>query len=114
MSITINIYYSGKDGNARKFAEEMETGGTAALIRREEGNEGYEYFFPMNDPETVLLIDSWRDQKSIDIHHSSEMMKTIARLREKYDLQMKVERYVSDEGGIPDSDKDFIRKQRHI
>lgn len=109
MSITVNIYYGGRDGNARKFAEEMENSGTAALIRAEEGNERYEYFFPMNDPETVLLIDSWRDQKSIDIHHSSNMMNTIIRLREKYDLHMKVERYVSDETGIPDSDKKFIR-----
>lgn len=109
MSITVNIYYSGRDGNARKFAEEMESSGTAAFIRAEEGNERYEYFFPMNDPETVLLIDSWRDQKSIDIHHSSNMMNTIIRLREKYDLHMKVERFVSDETGIPDSDKKFIR-----
>lgn len=109
MSITVNIYYSGRDGNARNFAEEMESSGTAALIRAEEGNERYEYFFPMNDPETVLLIDSWRDQKSINIHHSSNMMNTIIRLREKYDLHMKVERFVSDETGIPDSDKKFIR-----
>ncbi len=109
MSITVNIYYSGRDGNAKNFAEEMESSGTAALIRAEEGNERYEYFFPMNDPETVLLIDSWRDQKSINIHHSSNMMNTIIRLREKYDLHMKVERFVSDETGIPDSDKKFIR-----
>jgi quinol monooxygenase YgiN len=31
----------------------------------------------------VLLIDSWVDQKAIDVHHASEMMKTIAELREK-------------------------------
>lgn len=24
MAITVNIYYTGEDGNARKFAEEME------------------------------------------------------------------------------------------
>ncbi len=110
MSITMNLYYTGKDGNARKFAEEMEQSGTAALIRAEEGNEKYEYFFPMSDPETVLLIDSWRDQESLDIHHASPMMKTIAALREKYDLHMKAERYVSDSEGIADSDKKFIKE----
>lgn len=110
MSITMNLYYTGKSGNARKFAEEMEQSGTAALIRAEEGNEKYEYFFPMSDPETVLLIDSWKDQESLDIHHSSPMMKTIAALREKYDLHMKVERYVSDSEGITDSDKKFIKE----
>ena len=31
-------------------------------------------------------------------------------LRDKYDLHMTVERFVSDENGVPDSDKGFIRK----
>lgn len=45
MSIIMNLYYTGKNGNARKFAEEMESSGTADLIRKENGNERYEYFF---------------------------------------------------------------------
>ena len=71
MSITMNLYYTGKDGSARRFAEEMERSGTADQIRAEEGNERYDYFFSMNDPETVLLIDSWKDQASLDAHHAS-------------------------------------------
>lgn len=110
MAVTINIYYSGKNGNARKFAEEMIAEGIVANIRGEEGNIKYEYFFPMDDVETVLLIDSWKDQHAIDIHHASPMMKQIAKLREKYDLHMRVERYVSDEEGVPDSDKAFIKE----
>ena len=106
----MNLYYTGKDGNARKFAEEMEQSGTAALIRAEDGNEKYDYFFPMSDPETVLLIDSWKDQESIDVHHASPMMNTIAELREKYDLHMRAERYISDDESISDADKKFIKK----
>ena len=108
MSITMNLYYTGKNGNARKFAEEMESSGTADLIRGEAGNEKYDYFFPMNDPETVLLIDSWKDQESLDVHHASPMMGTVAALREKYDLHMRAERYVSDNAGIPAADAKFI------
>lgn len=105
--ITVNLYYTGTNGNARKFAEEMESSGTAAMIRGEQGNMRYEYFFPMNDPETVLLIDAWENQEAIDVHHASPMMKTITELREKYDLHMKVERFVSEE--LPETDKGFIR-----
>lgn len=110
MSIVINIYYTGTDGNAGKFAQEMESSGTAAAIRREEGNLRYDYFFPMTDPETVLLIDSWEDQRALDIHHASPMMEKITELRTKYDLRMKVERYVSDGNGIPESDRRFIKE----
>ena len=86
MSVTVNIYYTGKDGAAKRFAQEMESSGTAAAIRKEEGNLRYDYFFPMADPETVLLIDSWEDQQAIDRHHATPMMGKIAELREKYDL----------------------------
>ena len=48
MAITINIYYSGINGNARKFAEEMLSSGVVDKIRAEEGNLKYEYFFPIS------------------------------------------------------------------
>ena len=105
--ITVNLYYSGQNGNARKFAEEMEKSGVADKIRSEKGNVRYEYFFPMNDSETVLLIDAWENQEAIDAHHASPMMQTIIELRDKYDLHMRVERFVSD--NMPKEDEWFIR-----
>ncbi len=93
MSLTINIYYSGENGNARKFADEMISSGIVDRVRKEEGNLRYEYFFPMADSETVLLIDKWIDEEALNIHHKSAMMKEITELREKYGLKMRVEKY---------------------
>ncbi len=109
MAITVNLYYTGENGNALKFAKEMLASGVVADIRAEKGNLRYEYFQPVEDPETILLIDSWEDQESIDVHHASPMMGKLAALRDKYDLHMKVERYVSDESA-PVTDQKFIRK----
>lgn len=94
MSLTINIYYTGENGNARKFAEEMVNTGVVEKVRSEKGNLRYNYFFPMDDKETVLLIDKWENEEALDMHHKSEMMYEIARLRDKYHLHMKVEQYV--------------------
>ena len=94
MSLVVNIYYTGENGNARKFAEEMISNGIVDRVRAEEGNERYEYFFPMEDEETVMLVDRWKDQKALDIHHKSEMIKEIANLRNKYNLKMRVERFI--------------------
>jgi len=109
MSITVNIYYTGENGSARKFAEEMISSGTVEAIRKEKGNIRYDYFYPFDDVETVLLIDSWEDQKAIDIHHGTHMMDTIIKLREKYNLHMKVERYISNDE-VPETDKKFIKE----
>ena len=63
MAITVNIYYTAiaeLPGNSQK---EMTVSGVAVdAIRAEAGNLRYAYFFPMEDPETALRIDSWRDQ----------------------------------------------------
>ena len=108
MSITVNLRYTGVNGNAKKFAEEMVSRGTVDAIRAEKGNLRYEYFQSLDDPETILLIDSWADQEAIDAHHATPMMNTIAELREKYDLHMTVERYTAVE--TPETENKFIRK----
>lgn len=108
MSIAVNLRYKGENGAAKKFAEEMISSGTVDKIREEAGNLRYEYYTSFDDPETVLLIDSWENQEAIDVHHESPMMAKIAELREKYDLHMTVERFTSDE--LPEHDQSFIRK----
>ena len=108
MPITVNIRYTGANGNALKFAEEMIASGTVDAIRAEEGNLRYEYYQSLDDPETILLIDSWANQEAIDKHHATPMMATIAALREKYDLHMTVERYTNVD--TPETENRFIRK----
>ncbi|MCD7725416.1 MAG: antibiotic biosynthesis monooxygenase [Clostridiales bacterium] len=110
MAIAVNLYYTGINGNARKFAQEMVSSGTVEQIRAEQGNLRYEYFFPMDDPETVLLVDEWEDQAAIDRHHASPLMEKISALREKCDLHMRVERYISETEGLHRQDEQFIRK----
>ena len=115
MAITINIRYTGKKGAAQAFAREMISSETVEKIRSEKGNLRYEYYLPFGETadsddsnETILLIDSWENQKAIDQHHATPMMKKIAELRDKYDLHMTIERFFSDDN-IPEQDKDFIR-----
>ena len=116
MAITVNLRYTGKNGAAQAFAREMIASGTVEKIRAEKGNLRYEYYLPFGEEtaggddtsETILLIDSWENQEAIDLHHATPMMKTIAELREKYDLHMTIERFVSDDK-IPEQDKAFIR-----
>ncbi len=113
MAITINIRYTGKNGAAQAFAREMISSGTVEKIRSEKGNLRYEYYLPFEETsddknDTILLIDSWENQQAIDQHHATPMMKTIAELRDKYDLHMIIERFFSDDN-IPEQDKGFIR-----
>jgi len=103
--ITVIIKYKGK--RAREFANEMISSGLVDKIRNEEGNLRYEYFYPLDNDEAVLLIDSWINQDALDKHHALPLMKEIIKLREKYDLHMEVNKYEE----IKDSKDDkYIRK----
>lgn len=66
-------------------------------LETKKGNMGYNYFFSVEDPETVLLIDKREDDAALDEHHKSPMMQTIAELRKKYKLSLKIERFVKKE-----------------
>ena len=81
--------------------------GIVDQIRNEEGNIRYEYFFPLEDPNSVLLVDSWINQEALDKHHQLPLMKEIVKLREKYDLHMEVEKYQSI---VDDRDEKYIRR----
>ncbi len=105
--ITMLLRYTGNNGAAKHFAEEMLASGTVAAIRAEDGNLGYAYYLSLEDPETLLLVDRWENQAALDEHHASPMMATIAALREKYDLHMTAERYTGEALG---DDASFIRR----
>ena len=55
------------------------------------------------------IIFNARSQEAIDKHHATPMMNKIAELRNKYDLHMRVERFIEDDT-IPEQDQNFIRK----
>ena len=106
--ITINIYYKGINGNAKKFMNEMISSGIVDEIRKEKGNLKYQYFVPVDDDETILLIDSWESQEALDFHHSLPLMTKIIELRNKYDLHMEVKYFTAINNNHRD-DK-YIRK----
>ena len=105
--LTVLIRYKGKEENVKRFVEEMVSLGIVDQIRNEEGNVRYEYFFPLDDPNSVLLVDSWISQEALDKHHQLPLMKEIVKLREKYDLHMEVEKYQSI---VDDIDEKYIRR----
>lgn len=84
--------------------------GIVKHIRNQKGNLRYEYFQSIEDPETILLVDSWTEQKALDIHHASPMMNEIINLRNNFNIEMKVERFKSDNENITTNDLKYIKK----
>ena len=78
MSITVNIRYTGTGGNARRFAEEMISGGTVAAIRAEAGNIKYDYYVPALENDELLLLEKWQDSDALQKHGKQARMEKLA------------------------------------
>lgn len=108
MELTFIIHYTGKNGDALKFAKEMTESGIVGRIRSKEGNLQYQYYESFDDKETIILIDSWKNQEALDLHHDSTEMEEILKLRKKYNLSLKADKYIPDNQTITTKDQKFI------
>ena len=72
--MTILLRYRGKEGSTLLFSREMHESGLMEEIRKEEGNVRYEHYRSLEDPEVLLLVDSWESQEALDLHHASPIM----------------------------------------
>lgn len=106
MSIVVNIKYKGE--YVQLFCKEMVESGIVHRIREQAGNLRYEYYTSFENEEEVLLVDAWKNQAALDRHHSSEMMNEIIQLRDKYNLEMTVTRYIEANDQITDNDQKYI------
>lgn len=93
MGVTLNVYYRGTGGSAKRFVEEMESSGTLSRIRAENGNIGYEYYLSIEDPDTVLLVEHWASREALDAHSVSPNMRSVAAMKERLGLQSVIEVY---------------------
>lgn len=93
MTITLNVYYKGKDGSACRFVEDMVSEGILGDVRAEDGCLGYSYYSSMDDDEVVLLVEHWRDESALDVHSVSPNMARIVALKERHGLMTDIERF---------------------
>lgn len=107
MSIVMNLFYTGPEGQAKEFAKEMVASGLVAQIRNLEGNLGYDYYLSLENPNTILLIDKWANQAALDRHHALNMAR-ISELREKYHLTVTACRY--EEKAVPAKDSKYLKE----
>ena len=97
MALTFNIYFTGEGTQPRDYANEVIEAGLVKQIQEEAGNIRYDFFFHPTDPGTLLLVERWEDQRSIDRHLQLPGIKAIQAIRSKYNLSFKIERFVDAE-----------------
>ena len=93
MNVVINVHYRGSGGSVRRFVEDMVSEGVLEAVRAEDGCIGYEYFVSFDDPDSMVLIEHWRDEAALEAHARSENMKRTGSLKDRHSLSATVEKF---------------------
>lgn len=92
-NIILHVYYTCKPGMAAPFVQALKDSGAQAKVQAEDGCIQYDYHISCELPETVVLLEKWRDAAALERHNTQPHMEDIRRLKAIYCTDMKLERY---------------------
>ena len=91
--LTLNVYYRCKSGQREAFHKELSELGTRAVSMTEAGFVKYDYYFDAQDPDVLLLVESWESQEALTAHSSTETFAKLQALKGVYCTDVKLDRF---------------------
>jgi len=89
----INVTYTVKDGKRDEFYNQLCDKEIIKKSRNEEGNLKYDYYFPVDNANDILLLEIWTDATSQQIHSQTPHFQELQELKKKYILDVKFEKF---------------------
>ncbi len=83
-TIVLHVYYTCKPGRAAAFVQ---------AVRAEDGCLLYDYHLSCEAPDTVVLIEQWRDAAALEKHLAQPHMEDLRRLKGEYALDTHADRF---------------------
>ncbi len=91
--LTMIVYYRCKDGQRDAFVSALKKENIAEKSRVEPGNVQYEYFLPLDDANTVLLMEKWESVEAQKIHTETENFKKLGEIKATFVYSVEIEKY---------------------
>lgn len=75
------VHYKIKEGMRDAFLSEIKAAGIVEASRKEAGNGRYEYFYPVNDPNQLVLLEVWNTAEDLKNHAGTEHYKALLSIK---------------------------------
>ena len=96
MMLTWNVYYHCKSGQRDTFYQALCDLGIRSNSLQEEGNRGYDFFFSAQDPDCLLLVETWTEPAMQARHCSTEIFDRLQALKGEYVTQVSIDKFFQD------------------
>ena len=85
MDMTVlHVYYTCKKGMAREFVSALKDSGLQEKVRAEDGCLQYDYHISCELPDTVVLLEKWRDAAALERHLAQPHMADIGQVKDRF------------------------------
>ncbi len=91
--LLMHVIYKVKEGKRDEFIRRVKESGIMTASRQEPGNLCYQYFYPTDDNNSVLLIESWTNIKAQQSHCRTEHFKKLSEIKNEYVEAVDIKKY---------------------
>jgi quinol monooxygenase YgiN len=95
--LIITVRYTVKPGKREEFVKITHEEGILAESKNEKGNIGYDYYYPVDSNEDILLIEKWNNKEAWEAHKQTSHVQKFQGIKEKYVLKMTPELFETKE-----------------
>lgn len=91
--LTMNVAYHLKPGHRDAFYQALGQLGVRALSRTEAGNTAYDYYFSAEDPDVLLLVETWADARCQEAHTKTDTFAALQALKAQHCARVTVDKF---------------------
>ena len=91
--IILHVTYRCAPNKAADFIMDLKKCGFQSLVRKEDGCLQYDYHLSCELPDTVVLIERWRDAAALEAHLNQPHMAMVNEQKKNRVLKTTVDRY---------------------
>ena len=82
--LNLFVIYTAKPGMREAFLNAVKSSGILQRILDEKGCRRYEYFASVQNPDTLLLAETWENAELQKIHMTQPHMTELKAIKERY------------------------------
>lgn len=91
--LTWNVTYHTKPGQRAAFYDAITGLGVRANSIREEGNVKYDYYFDAQDPDALLLVETWTEPALQEAHCQTEIFAKLQTLKAQFCTNVTIDKF---------------------
>ncbi len=91
--LLLHVIYKVKEGKRDEFIRKVKESGIMTASLQEPGNLCYEYYYPTDDNNSVLLVESWTNVQAQQFHCRTEHFQKLSELKNEYVEAVSIKKY---------------------